>query len=199
MSRALQFQRRERTHLARRGGRRTRTLVQAVYGRGIQPVECPRKTKKPPEVSLGRLSFGLSIRPSHGHPTGSARIEIRGGMTAENDDPGKAHTPVQTRGSAFRRARGSVCSHVDQACHGSLFRTDDHIKRFVQVDRVFFADAHHGQCVGPVERFALCSTSPLVGRVTRVTPSRSPGNGSGIRDSNPRPSAWESTSPARDH
>ena len=29
------------THLSRRGGRRTRTLVQAVYSRGNQPVECP--------------------------------------------------------------------------------------------------------------------------------------------------------------
>jgi hypothetical protein len=46
---------RSRAHGSRRGGRRTRTLVQAGYNRGLQPVECPRRQKKPPEVALGRL------------------------------------------------------------------------------------------------------------------------------------------------
>lgn len=44
---------RSRAHVSRRGGRRTRTLVQAVYGRGRQPVACPRRSKKPPEAWPG--------------------------------------------------------------------------------------------------------------------------------------------------
>ena len=58
-----------RAHVSRRGGRRTRTLVQAVYGRGNQPVECPRGTKK----SRPRLPWGGCARsiywPSHSRPT----------------------------------------------------------------------------------------------------------------------------------
>lgn len=57
-----------RAHVPRRGSRRTRTLVQAVYGRGIQPVECSRNTKKPPEVGLGRQCLGLFADYLHSRP-----------------------------------------------------------------------------------------------------------------------------------
>jgi hypothetical protein len=42
-----------RTHLSRREGRRTRTLVQAVYGRGSQPWRAPGKRKNRPRFPWG--------------------------------------------------------------------------------------------------------------------------------------------------
>ena len=41
------------------GLKNSRPLVRAVYGRGLQSVECPRKMKKPPEVALGGLARSI--------------------------------------------------------------------------------------------------------------------------------------------
>ena len=45
-----------KTHVLRRGGRRTRTFLQALYRRGHHPVVCPRN-----EESRPRLAWGGSI------------------------------------------------------------------------------------------------------------------------------------------
>jgi len=57
-----------RAHVSRRGGRRTRTLVQAVYGRGSQPVAYPREQKSRRGYP-GRLCVDSFNKPLHSRLT----------------------------------------------------------------------------------------------------------------------------------
>jgi len=114
-----------RAHVSRRGGRRTRTLVLAVYGRGLQPVQCPRGIRKAARGCPGAAVSWSICKPLHSRPTLSmpGQILISGEIADGCLRPGgKVHARTHAHVFATGRfpRRGSCGGSVEHASHRSL-------------------------------------------------------------------------------